>query len=251
MPDESLEKIKKIAQTRVIKFSHNIKTPVGKSVARGTKFQTLYQFPNSMGFILDCRIDCEGVHTSDCFYVEERWIIQPSMNGKVTPKADKKVNESVLLTTKFELRFVKKTLWKSVIESMTSAETRKWFQNYGTMLQESLAGGETNENCKNETSGSHHGKPIEKLSSSWTTELAIEKRISTFLIYVVIMNFLMVLIFCAVVFLFLQNQWGSKLISMENELMQIKFHIKDMENELQSCSQGANFCMQQCQTLAN
>ena len=236
IPHTQTEASEKIAQYRQIRFSHQIQTPVGMANAKGTKYQTLYEFPNNKGFILDCTIEMTGLQSVDCFYVDERWIIQP--NSEYKDKENTTATNEISITTKFELRFIKKTWWKQIILNMTIAETKKWFENYASMVQDCLAGNQkiTKQNA-------------ETLVVDNTT--IRKKTVNDDRILYDLSAFSYVALFCLIISIFYiafvcipnHKQMIVKIASMEKEILRMKKHIENIEHKFESSiNEKAQLC---------
>lgn len=113
---------------RFLTFRHKVDAPIGPSSTRATKHQTCYMF-GSCAFIVDTRTTLKDVHNSDCFHVEDRVIVEQHDN-----------DGSIQMTARFQVRFVKNTMWKKLIERMTRTEVDAWFQGYARMINSAMNG---------------------------------------------------------------------------------------------------------------
>jgi ribosomal protein L14E/L6E/L27E len=79
---------------------------------------------------LEAETSVKGTIASDCFYVDDKWIVEPTGETNVT------------LTVKHQVRFTKRTMLKRVIQNTSNAEAKTWYAGYSKMLLMSLEGKE-------------------------------------------------------------------------------------------------------------
>jgi len=108
-------------QNRTITFLHRRKSKIGPSQAQTTRHQVCTIFA-SLGIVISNVTKFEGVPYSDCFQVEDEWVIEPS-------KASEK-DGGVTLSVRFTINFVKSTMMKKIISKSTKAEVKEWFKLY-------------------------------------------------------------------------------------------------------------------------
>lgn len=165
---------------RQIKFNHLVSGPMGTMSASGTKYQTICVFTN-VGMVMDCRTALQGVHSADCFHVDQRWLIESNF--------DVSRNKSITLTIKFQVRFVKKTMWRAMIEKMTKAETQKWFDEYVQMIQKSIkkecVDGSQLSTCNNIENGGNSSAEIKSESASSLHEVRSKTKAVIIFIFLV------------------------------------------------------------------
>lgn len=124
-------------QSRLMSFIHPRSAKLGPSTAQTRKEQicTLYKKP-SQGIVLYSKTSLEEVPYSDCFVVEEKWIIEPFPKSKRTTKHNtNSVTPGCQLSIKFKVNFIKSTLMKKVIYNQTKQEIKDWFDMYIKFLQ--------------------------------------------------------------------------------------------------------------------
>ena len=116
-----------VGATRTIRFIANLDgLPVGPPTAPVMQMQRVRVF-GQHGMILETSSSMENVPAGDCFTLEDRWVVRPwsevEGNGE---------GEGLLIETSFEVRFVKSTFFKKIIESRSRADTlhyhRRWFE---------------------------------------------------------------------------------------------------------------------------
>jgi hypothetical protein len=73
----------------------------------------------------------EGIPMADCFQVMDQWIFQPSG----TRDHDR---PCLTLSVSFQVDFVKRTMFKSLIQKNVKSETKKWFSGYVEVLRSVL-----------------------------------------------------------------------------------------------------------------
>jgi hypothetical protein len=110
---------------RTIHFRHPLALGVGPSSALAERRQRFRRY-GECGFCLETATYVKGVIASDCFYVDDKWIVEPSGETYVT------------LTVKHQVRFTKWTMFKRVITKSTHSEVEAWFAGYSKMLLASL-----------------------------------------------------------------------------------------------------------------
>ena len=110
---------------RSIHFRHPLALGVGPSSALAERRQRFRRY-GEYGFYLETTTNVKGIIASDSFYVDDKWIIEPSGDTNVT------------LTVRHQVRFTKRTMLKSIILKSTNAEVQAWFAGYSKMLLASL-----------------------------------------------------------------------------------------------------------------
>lgn len=113
---------------RSIDYVHPVNAgPMAPPEAAATKSQTLRLFPDNRGLIVDTRTTVKGVPMADCFHVNDRLLVEPSPDG-----------ENVTVTAKFEVKFVKRTMFKKIVALTTGNEFTDFFKGYGNYLEDAL-----------------------------------------------------------------------------------------------------------------
>lgn len=144
--------------TRIIHSIHKRNQRVGPSKVSIHRKQS-FKWYNFNSIVLETIMTLEGVPYSDCFVVEDEWIIRS-------------IQEScVEVTVRYRIHFVKKTLMKNIIIRQTREEVKKWFDGYLHMLQNEL--GESNKETN---------KPVDKEKIHWFLSNGIWK-MSTILMW--------------------------------------------------------------------
>jgi VAD1 Analog of StAR-related lipid transfer domain len=113
---------------RDIDYIHPLNNAMGPSEAKTFRKQKLWQYGDH-AIIIQNVTSVEGIPMADCFQVHDQWIIVPSKDAGST---------SLTLSVSFQVEFVKRTMFKSLIQKNVKAETKKWFQGYVQMLREAL-----------------------------------------------------------------------------------------------------------------
>jgi len=107
--------------TRIIHYTHPVNAPMAPPTAKARK----EQFFNKVGGVGLCVETCtvvEEVPMADCFVVEDRlWVQENEVNGC-----------SVAVT--FQIRFVKSTYFKRIIENTTRGEYMSFFKQFHDMI---------------------------------------------------------------------------------------------------------------------
>lgn len=91
-----------------------------------TERQQRFRRFGSYGFCLEASTSVKGVIASDCFFVDDKWIVESA--GET----------NVMLTVKHQVRFTKRTMLKRVIQNTSNAEAHTWYEGYTRMLLSSL-----------------------------------------------------------------------------------------------------------------
>lgn len=112
--------------TRQISFRHQIKSSFGPSEAPTTRSQRMRRF-ESKGITLENSTKVENTPASDAFVVEDYWVV--SADGE----------DHVILSVFFAPRFLKRTMFKGIIEKSVKQATAGWFQAYVEKVQKILA----------------------------------------------------------------------------------------------------------------
>ncbi|KAL7509450.1 hypothetical protein ACHAXN_006435 [Cyclotella atomus] len=108
--------------TRTIHYTHPVNVPMAPPSAKAFKTQYLHRF-GALGLCLESSTIVQDVPMTDCFVVDDRlWICQDH-NG-CTVRAT------------FQIRFVKTTMFRRIIESATRTEFEKWWTRFGEMMME-------------------------------------------------------------------------------------------------------------------
>jgi hypothetical protein len=115
---------------RTIGFSHPVNAPLAPPMARARREQR-YRFYGTHGLSVETDTYVEDVPMADCFYVTERILVEPKDEGQVVVLAE------------FDIRFVKSTMFRSIIANTTRSECLKDIQGLGLYWTEALATPET------------------------------------------------------------------------------------------------------------
>lgn len=117
---------------RNISFIHPLKNTVGPSQAKTSRKQQFQLFGN-FGMTLQNLTIVEGIPAADCFQVEDRWTIETlALPGG---------QWALKIAVSFQICFVKRTIFKAIIQKNIRQETKTWFQGYASMVQRALTEG--------------------------------------------------------------------------------------------------------------
>ena len=100
------------------------------SSAVAEKTQTLKRF-GTYGFYLETVTKVIGVPKTDCFVVEDRILVEPAVGGQP--------HEGLLLTARFGIRFIKYTIFRSIITATTTKEKNAEFKGFDEYVLKNLA----------------------------------------------------------------------------------------------------------------
>jgi hypothetical protein len=117
---------------RTIGFSHPVTAPLAPPMARARREQR-YRFYGTHGLSLETDTYVEDVPMADCFYVRERILVEPMDEGQVVVLAE------------FDIRFIKSTMFRSIIANTTRSECLKDIQRLGVYWAEAIATPNTSE----------------------------------------------------------------------------------------------------------
>ncbi|KAL7567041.1 hypothetical protein ACA910_019964 [Epithemia clementina (nom. ined.)] len=114
---------------RTINFTHPIKNSmgIGPSCARTCRQQRLRKFPG-LGMVLENRTYVEGIPGADCFYVQDMWLLEAANDKK----------RQVQLSVNFDVKFKKRSIFRSIIQKSVRKETKEWIAGYVDMVQGAL-----------------------------------------------------------------------------------------------------------------
>ena len=109
--------------TRTIHYTHPVNVPMAPPSANAFKTQYLHKF-GECGLCLESSTIVEDVPMTDCFVVDDRlWVCKDTENGGCFVKAN------------FQIRFVKTTMFRRIIENATRSEFEKWWGLFGEMTR--------------------------------------------------------------------------------------------------------------------
>ena len=109
---------------RTIEYSHPINAPLAPPEARARKEQRYRRFGDH-GLSIETDTFVDDVPMADCFYVTDRILVKSTENG-------------VRLTGEFDIRFVKTTMFRSIISNTTRREFLKNFAMHYAMMEAAL-----------------------------------------------------------------------------------------------------------------
>jgi len=107
--------------TRIIHYTHPVNAPMAPPTAKARK----EQFFNKVGGVGLCVETCtvvEEVPMADCFVVEDRLWVQENEDGGCT------------VAVTFQIRFVKSTYFRRIIENTTRGEYMSFFKQFHDMI---------------------------------------------------------------------------------------------------------------------
>lgn len=108
--------------SRSIHYIHPVNVPMAPPTAKAFKTQHLHKF-GTTGLCLESSTIVEDVPMTDCFVVDDRlWVCTDSeTNGCV-------------ISVAFQIRFVKTTLFRRIIQNATRLEFLKWWKQFEEMV---------------------------------------------------------------------------------------------------------------------
>lgn len=113
---------------RSLQFRHPIQNSLGlgPSSADTTRQQKLRQY-TGLGITLENRTQVSGIPAADSFYVQDHWVVEAHGENQVK------------LTVRYDTRFTKRSMFKSIITKSIRKETKEWMAGYADMVQTVLA----------------------------------------------------------------------------------------------------------------
>mmetsp|Transcript_18210 Transcript_18210/g.55823 ORF Transcript_18210/g.55823 Transcript_18210/m.55823 type:complete len:722 (-) Transcript_18210:277-2442(-) len=104
--------------TRVVRFRRRLKSPIGPASTRTTKMQRCRCF-GRRGIVVNTVMTMEDIPYRDCFTVEDRWVAEPSADGRETR-----------VRFEFQVAWTKTTIWKRRIEVNSKADLEGFYEAY-------------------------------------------------------------------------------------------------------------------------
>mmetsp|Transcript_8779 Transcript_8779/g.14599 ORF Transcript_8779/g.14599 Transcript_8779/m.14599 type:complete len:260 (-) Transcript_8779:1182-1961(-) len=119
--DSTMDVSAESPRERELSFFKPVNLP-GLASTRGIKRQT-YRFFEDIGLILTSSTHLKDVPAADCFSVEDTVVVR-ALDAK-----------SVRIDISFEVKFVKNTMMKFMIERSTNGEMMQWLKTFGKHLK--------------------------------------------------------------------------------------------------------------------
>ena len=110
---------------RVVSYVHPVNAPMAPPSAAASKTQRFRRW-GEHGMCIETRTEVKDVPMTDCFHVDDQILIEPTPDGGVS------------ITSRFEIRFIKRTMFKNIITNTTKGEFISWFKGYKMMLIDAL-----------------------------------------------------------------------------------------------------------------
>lgn len=109
---------------RTITFSHPIRSivGVGPSMAFTTRKQRLQRY-DQYGICIENITRVEGFPSADAFFVQDCWLIEAISETQIQ------------VSTRYDVRFTRRAILKSIIQNSIRKETKYWFNTYAKMIQ--------------------------------------------------------------------------------------------------------------------
>lgn len=150
--------------TRTVKYVHPVNAPMAPPSAAATKEQCYRRFGDH-GMVLETQTVVNDVPMADCFYVDDRMLVEPTPDG------------GVALTAAFEVRFVKRTMFRKVINGTSGSEVTKGLKGYEAYMRKAL---EEREAAKVQAEGAEEkGEPEEGEEEAAEVGVEVKERVVT------------------------------------------------------------------------
>jgi hypothetical protein len=117
------------SKSRTIEYTHPVNAPMAPPMARARKEQLLQRYGDH-GLVFETKTYVADVPMTDCFYVADQVRVQ-STRGKGG-------ENSILVSMLFDIRFVKSTMFKSIISRTTKSELEKFFNELADYLSQNI-----------------------------------------------------------------------------------------------------------------
>ena len=111
--------------SRILEYNHPVNAPLAPPMAKARKEQR-YRKYGETGLSIETDTFVQDVPMADCFYVTDRVLVEPNGSG------------TVMVVAEFDIRFIKSTMFRSLISNTTKSEFLKWFQGLGVYWSESV-----------------------------------------------------------------------------------------------------------------
>lgn len=110
-----------LSSSRTIHYIHPVNSPMAPPTAKARKLQTLHKFCSAGLCVESCTV-VEEVPMADCFVVDDRlWV--------------HKASQGCVMSVTFQIRFVKGTLFRRIIENQTRKEYQSFWDQFSIMVQ--------------------------------------------------------------------------------------------------------------------
>lgn len=113
-----------VSKSRVIEYTHPVNAPMAPPMARARKEQTCRQY-GEHGLVLETKTFVSDVPMTDCFYVADIIRVEP-------------IGEKVSISMHFDIRFVKSTMFRTIIARTTKGEFEKFMKHLANFMAKSL-----------------------------------------------------------------------------------------------------------------
>lgn len=110
-----------LSSSRTIYYIHPVNSPMAPPTAKARKQQTLHKFGTAGICVESCTV-VEEVPMADCFVVDDRLWVHKTSKGCV-------------MSVTFQIRFVKGTLFRRIIENQTRKEYQSFWDQFSVMVQ--------------------------------------------------------------------------------------------------------------------
>ncbi len=109
----------------ILNKKKQVNAPMAPPEAMAKKHQRLRKY-GDYGICIDTSSRVHDVPLTDCFYLDDRLLVQSTEDG------------GIILTSRFEIRFIKSTMFRRIIERTTKDEFLKWADRFRKLLADSI-----------------------------------------------------------------------------------------------------------------
>jgi hypothetical protein len=128
--------------TRTIEYTHPVDAPMAPPMARAKKDQS-YRRYGDYGLVFATKTHVADVPLTDCFYVADmirvEAVVGPTTNTNTTTETTiTTATTSVLISMHFDVRFVKSTMFRTIISRTTKSELERFCHSLAEFMSQSV-----------------------------------------------------------------------------------------------------------------
>jgi len=220
------EELDGFTSSRQIHYRHPVNAPMAPPSAKATKSQRLQRF-EEYGICLETCTQVNDVPFTDCFTIEDQILIEHT---------EKEGLDGVMLQAKFEIRFIKNTFWKRIIEKTSSTEFFNFFNGYADYLKHPLQEGGPQPLLSLQKSNTNESETLvdeqQKLFQRYDITQLNFSMFHIFILFVLILIFLQLLILKRI------NTFYTSFISMQQQIISLKHDqmvaMQNLKNQMET-----------------
>jgi len=117
--------------TRSIEYTHPVNAPMAPPQAQARKEQTMRNYGNNRGLVIETKTIVSDVPMTDCFYVRDVLLVERNTEEN---------GGGWLVNIRFEIVFVKSTMFRSLISRTTTGEFNAFMKDLAAFLVTNCGG---------------------------------------------------------------------------------------------------------------